>query len=86
MFAVVSRIVSKYSNMSYPEFIKKRILLPLGMNKTTFYSSQVEDSGLSQSFTPHNRRIPYWLPDNTVDLIAGAGGIISNAVDLVSIT
>ena len=85
MFTVASYIVTKYSNMPFPDFVKKRIFTPLGMNETTFYHSQVKHpANFSQTFTPDGRRIPWWFPDETINLIGGPGSIITNVIDMVS--
>ena len=68
MFALASYIVAKYADMPFTTFVQKRILNPLGMNASTYYSDEAEGSiHFSQTFTPEGRRIPYWLPANTVD-------------------
>ena len=71
--------------MSYMDFVKDRILTPLNMTSTTFSESEASQDGkLSQAWTAFGRRIPFWMPDDRVLLNAGPGGIISNAVDMVS--
>lgn len=83
MYAIGAHIVAKYSNSSLPDFVKNRIFIPLDMSSSTYYYNQVKDQ-FTHTFTPEGRRIPYWLPDETIPLIGGAGGVISNAIDMVS--
>jgi len=53
------------------------------MKSSTFSASAAQGSGnLSQSWTAHSQRIPFWYTDSSVDMLAGAGGVISNVVDL----
>ncbi|KLO13824.1 beta-lactamase/transpeptidase-like protein [Schizopora paradoxa] len=84
MFVTGAHIISKYSPMhNYPDFVKERIFTPLGMKSTTFSPKAASDGGnLTQSWTAHSRRIPFAYSDSSVDMIAGAGGIITNVVDL----
>jgi len=84
MFSTGAYIVKKYSSTNdYPAFINDRIFTPLGMKSSTFSASAAQGSGnLSQSWTAHSQRIPFWYTDFSVDTIAGAGGVISNVVDL----
>ncbi len=85
MFSTGAYIVKKYSSTNdYPAFINDRIFTPLGMKSSTFSANAAQGSGnLSQSWTAHSQRIPFWYTDFSVDMIAGAGGVISNVVDLV---
>lgn len=86
MFVTGSYIVSKYAG-SYTDFVAERIFEPLGMGSTTFFHSAAAQTGnLTQAWVQPLRRIPYWLTDETSELIAGAGGIISNVADLVGET
>ncbi|TDL17828.1 beta-lactamase/transpeptidase-like protein [Rickenella mellea] len=82
MYGAGSHIVSTYTG-SYAKFVKNRIFSALGMNSTTFFSSEAESTGrFSQSWSVDGRRIPYPLPDESIDLIAGAGGVITSASDI----
>ncbi len=85
MFTTGAHIVKKYSpTRNYPDFVNDRIFAPLGMKSSTFSPGAAKDTGnLTQSWTAHSQRIPFWYTDSSVDMIAGAGGIITNVVDLV---
>lgn len=83
MYSTGAHIISHYTG-SYVDYASEHIFEPLGMNSTTFSPSRAYASGnLSQSWTGHGQRIPYCILEESTDVIAGAGGIISNTVDLV---
>ncbi|GJE94211.1 beta-lactamase/transpeptidase-like protein [Phanerochaete sordida] len=78
-----AHIISTLSGMPYMEFVKERILDPLGMTSTTFDPEEAARGGrLTQTWTADGRRLPVWFTGNTVELAAGAGGVISSAVDM----
>ena len=85
MYMLGQYVIDKYSGMSYPEFVKKRIFDPLGMTSTTFSTREAYESGrFSQFWADSNgRRIPPWIRDEHISLLAGAGGIISDVGDMV---
>jgi CubicO group peptidase (beta-lactamase class C family) len=77
-------VVSKYSGSSYRDFVEESILLPLGMTSSTLYPDRAfETDKLTQSWTPSGRRIPFFIPESTADLVAGAGGVMSTVKDMV---
>ena len=83
MYVVGAHVISKYTG-SYANFATERIFKPLGMILTTFSRDEAAKSGeLTQTWTAHGQRIPYWNTGEK-ELIAGPGGVISSAVDLVS--
>ncbi|TCD62785.1 hypothetical protein EIP91_006403 [Steccherinum ochraceum] len=83
MYISASHLISVYSGMRYVDFVKERIFTPLGMSSTTFSPTEAaQDDGLTQAWAYNKRRIPTWFTDGTMDLNAGPGGIISNAVDM----
>ncbi|KAI0090893.1 beta-lactamase/transpeptidase-like protein [Irpex rosettiformis] len=83
MYMVATYIVSLYSNLSYPDFVKERIFKPLGMSTSTFRQAEASQSGLlAQFFDANGRRIPFPYPEYAEDMIAGPGGVISSARDL----
>ena len=54
------------------------------MNSSTFSSAVANASGLlTDTWSKSGRRIPFWFDDSIGDFKAGAGGVISNAKDLV---
>jgi CubicO group peptidase (beta-lactamase class C family) len=84
MFITGSYVVAKLSGMAYRDFVEKRIMLPLNMSSSTMHPDRVSKSDrFSQTWTPSGRRIPFFATEQAMDLIAGAGGVISTAEDLV---
>ncbi|KAJ7902756.1 beta-lactamase/transpeptidase-like protein [Mycena olivaceomarginata] len=84
MYFTGAYVISKYSGSSYRDFVEERILLPLRMTSSTLYPNRAIESGrFSQSWSPSRRRIPFFMPEHTADLIAGAGGVISTVEDMV---
>ena len=84
MYIVGAHLISTYSGKPYTQFVKQRIWDRLDMSFTTWSLSDAsKDDKLTQSWTTTGRRIPIWFSDEEVDFLAGAGGIISNVVDMV---
>jgi len=84
MFMLASYLVSKYSAMPYNTFVEQRIFAPLNMTSSTYAPSKAQASGLlTHSWTKEGRRVPEWFGDDSViDLNAGPGGLITNAIDM----
>jgi CubicO group peptidase (beta-lactamase class C family) len=83
MYTLSSYIISHYTG-SYTSFVKDRIFTPLNMTSTTFSLSEAMRSGeMTDAWANSGRRIPQWLTDEQIDLIAGPGGIISSGEDMV---
>jgi CubicO group peptidase (beta-lactamase class C family) len=84
MYIAGSYVVSKLSGMPYRDFVENRIMLPLNMSSSTMHPDRVsENEKFSQTWTAARRRIPFFITEHTADLIAGAGGVISTAEDMV---
>lgn len=84
MFMVGAYLVSKYADKPYTEFASERLFEPMNMSTTTFSPNAAREMGLlTQTWTSFGRRIPSGFPDDAVELMAGPGGIISSATDLV---
>jgi CubicO group peptidase (beta-lactamase class C family) len=85
MYITAAHIISTYAS-SFTTFAKARIFDPLNMTSTTYSLSEAVSSGqISQAWTSigNGRRIPHWFDDELNQLVAGAGGIISSATDMV---
>ncbi|KAJ7039816.1 beta-lactamase/transpeptidase-like protein [Mycena alexandri] len=83
MYFTGAYVVSKYSGSSYRDFVEERIFGPLGMKSSTLYPDRASETGkFTQSFTPSRRRIPFFMPEETAELIAGAGGVMSTVEDM----
>lgn len=94
MYKTAARLLSVYANRTFNEFAKERIFNPLDMHATTMSPTEAERSGnLSHSWTvslpdsngrrKDGRCIPYWFSEETMQLIGGAGAIISNVENMV---
>ncbi|KZV71816.1 beta-lactamase/transpeptidase-like protein, partial [Peniophora sp. CONT] len=82
MYMTTQHILTTYTG-SFTDFVRDRIFLPLNMTSTTYSPSEAIDSGKgTQHWGNNGRLIPWWFQDNTTELIAGAGGIISSAQDM----
>ena len=81
---VGSHVIETYSGQSYTSFVEERIFAPLGMTSTTFSPAEAEASGkFTQGWTQQGRRLPECFDEETAISMAGPGGVISNAVDMV---
>lgn len=84
MYMVGSHIISTYAGMPFGAFVAERIFEPLGMHSASYTrSAETQSADLSQSWSSDERRIPYWCAAESAELIAGPGGISSNAEDMV---
>ena len=83
---VGSHVIETYSGQSYTSFVEERIFAPLGMTSTTFSPAKAEASGnFTQGWTKQGRRLPEFFDEETAISMAGPGGVISNAVDMVGL-
>ncbi|KAJ6482062.1 beta-lactamase/transpeptidase-like protein [Mycena vitilis] len=83
MYVTGAYVASKYAGSSYRDFVEERILSPLRMTSSTLYPDRAFESGhFTQSWTPSRRRIPFFMPEHTAELIAGAGGVMSTVEDM----
>lgn len=82
---VAAHVIATYSGQSYTSFVEERIFAPLGMTSSTFSPTKAEASGnFTQGWTKEGRRVPECFTEDTAFAMAGPGGVISNAVDMVS--
>ena len=86
MYILCAQIVETYSGKSLADFVGERILTPLNMTASTYSGSEAASTGLmSQAWSLGGRRIPYiFADDHVASNVAGPGGLISNAIDMVS--
>lgn len=83
MYMTAQHIVTTYTG-SFTAFVRDRIFVPLNMTSSTYlYSEAVETGKATQNWGETGRLIPWWFKDDTAELIAGAGGVISSAQDMV---
>ncbi|MCS6874184.1 MAG: serine hydrolase [Pyrinomonadaceae bacterium] len=81
MFIAAGRIIEKVSGKSWGEFLRERILKPLGMNRTTTTVRDIKDNYA----TPHNEsggRGLRPLPLGNVDNAIGAAGLNSSVSEV----
>ncbi|KAI0821223.1 beta-lactamase/transpeptidase-like protein [Irpex lacteus] len=84
MYILASHIIATYSGLPFTQFVKQRIFTPLRMSTTTYSQTEASERGLlTQFFNAEGRRIPFWYPEHSEEMIAGAGGVISSVHDLV---
>lgn len=81
MFLAAGRIVEKVSGMTWSDFVKRKILTPIGMSRTV---TSVRD--LKENFAmPHNESGGNGLrplPPGNIDRAIGLAGLNSSAADL----
>ncbi|KAG2063760.1 beta-lactamase transpeptidase-like protein [Suillus decipiens] len=83
MFIAVAHIIETYSAQTYTSFVEDRIFTPLGMSSSTFSPAKAAKTGrFSQGWTSSGRLLPEYFTEEMATLMAGAGGVISNAVDM----
>ncbi|KAI6121290.1 beta-lactamase/transpeptidase-like protein [Pisolithus sp. B1] len=83
MYITAAHIVSKYAGQPYTSFVKERIFAPLDMASSTFSPREAAASGkYTQGWTKEGRLIPEWFTEEIAFTVAGAGGVISSAVDM----
>ncbi len=83
MYMVGAYIVSTLTGMRYPDFVNSRIFKPLGMTSSTYSIDAALQTGrFTNTWTSFGRLIPPWIEENSVDITAGPGGVISSVKDL----
>jgi CubicO group peptidase (beta-lactamase class C family) len=85
---VLGYLVGKLSGVPFPEFLRTRVLGPLGMNETAFHVARGNERRLAACYvaTPNGgmklqddpARSPYLEPPT---LFSGGGGLVSTAAD-----
>lgn len=77
-YGALSHIIARVSGMTFPDYMREKVFLPLGMTRTTFDPGQ-DFSGVAVRYEPPKARI---VPHLTVDYAGGAGAY-STAHDLI---
>ena len=94
MYTTAAHIISHVTGIPFQTYITRNIISPLGMNSTTYSIAEAEKLGkVADGFVDTNvenmnpnrrfKPIPFWSKKGGEDLIAGPGGVISNAKDMV---
>jgi CubicO group peptidase (beta-lactamase class C family) len=73
---VLARVVEVASGHPFDQFLKSRLLDPLGMVDTGFYVSQAKLARLVDP--PPGGRPPVWDVTRPTKLFSGGGGLVSN--------
>lgn len=81
LYIVAGEVISRVSGESYPEYVKKHILLPLGMTDSYVGTQYETPKNLSDPHSTINGKMEA-VPHMNMDLGAAAGGIYSNVDDL----
>lgn len=100
MYITAAYIVECLTNNTVQEFVTEKIFKPLGMDASTYsFDETMVGKGLADGFvaveTGHPegegrnkviyKPIPYFDSHGNTSIIAGAGGVISNVKDVVSL-
>lgn len=79
-YAILAHILTLVSHKSFQELVAETITSPLDMRNTFVHISESTRRNLVDGRDPHGKVVEYSDPD---DVSVGAGGLKSNAVDLV---
>ncbi|KAJ7163474.1 beta-lactamase/transpeptidase-like protein [Mycena crocata] len=98
MYTLLSYFPSLLTGTQFEKYVNDLIIEPLGMNSTTYFSERalktgdladgMARDGVNQTKDVFGlgrvRALPYWAPskEGEAHVIAGAGGLISNANDM----
>ncbi|WP_341226400.1 serine hydrolase domain-containing protein [uncultured Arcticibacterium sp.] len=77
-FAILAAIVEKASGLSFKDYLRKEIFVPLGMSNS-YFASELRDSTNRTFGYQNRRRIPFDIYDN----IGGDKGVFSTTKDLL---
>lgn len=87
-FALLSRIISKVSQVPFEDYIKKNILDPLHMKRSTFsYEEAKQDQNIAKGYnTQYKDGELYREPKELLSgpFIAGSGGLISSVNEMTN--
>ena len=77
-YAVLERIIERVSGLSYREFLRRALFIPLGMSSADVITEPTDPPGVAIPYTRAGGRYPAYDMDTR-----GAGGLIMTATDLV---
>ncbi|MBV9880161.1 MAG: beta-lactamase family protein, partial [Gemmatirosa sp.] len=80
-FAILGRVVTRASGMPYRDYVRRRILEPLGMTSTTLSPAAVRPSRLAQGYRWEDAqwKLEPQLPDGA---FGSMGGMLTSIADL----
>jgi CubicO group peptidase (beta-lactamase class C family) len=80
-YGILGRVVTNSAGMEYREFVRQRLLLPLGMTATAFLQEDVPTNRLALGYV---RRDDAWLeePIDPYGALASMGGVFTSVDDL----
>ncbi|KAJ7487901.1 beta-lactamase/transpeptidase-like protein [Mycena latifolia] len=96
MYTVLSYLPQALLNVTYEDYVRDNIFVPLGLDSTTyFYADAVKTGRLADGFCREDanmtedpfstgtiRALPFWDQSTKGHAISGAGGVISSAHDM----
>lgn len=84
-FTMVENLVKAVTGMSYPEYVRKEILAPLGMNDSRYTDAHLPDGTYAKTYTG-DATGPYGALHPYVSLnIYATGGLYSSAADMAKV-
>jgi CubicO group peptidase (beta-lactamase class C family) len=81
-YLLLACIIEKVTNLSFEEFLKRNILLPLDMNSTGVYDRSQNVEGVCKSYEPKGAKLKCASYMN-IELSKGAGNMYSSVGDLL---
>jgi CubicO group peptidase (beta-lactamase class C family) len=80
-YAILGRVVAAASGVAYDEFVRTRLLTPLGMTRTGFFAEEFSAPGLAVGY---RRGMGGWeeVPFDAHGAFAPMGGVFSSVSDL----
>ena len=80
-YALLGRVISAAAGADYPDFVRARLLGPLGMSRTGYEAAEFDPDGLARGYT---RGADGWteLTPDPLGAFAPMGGVFSSVRDL----
>jgi CubicO group peptidase (beta-lactamase class C family) len=78
--SILGFVLAKSQNCSYENLVKKHIFIPLGMNRSSLFLSDVQRSNMALGYDQEGNNVPYW---NATEIFQGSGFIKSCLFDMM---